>query len=145
MYEFTEKANAKGYSAYYICELMNQEYGWKVHINTFRKAVQNRSTDFQKNIYETACKILDELPVRKCERSDLAGRARKAQISMKDVWKYYNTTRGGNRSFDAFSCAIRRRMTPMESALFTEAEKIIENEADKVREMKAANLERRDG
>lgn len=145
MYEFTERAAKKGYSAYYICELMNQEYGWRVHINTFRKAVQNQSSDFQKNIYETACKILDGLPVRKCERSDLAERARRAQISMKDVWRYYNTTRGGNRSYEAFSQAVRRRMTPMESALFAEAERIIENEADKVREMKASNLERRDG
>lgn len=142
MYEFTERTAKKGYSAYYICELMNQEYGWRVHINTFRKAVQNQSSDYQKNIYETACKILDGLPVRECERSDLAGRARRAQISLKDVWRYRNATKGENRSYAAFSQAIRRRMTPMESALFAEVERIIENEADKVREFKDSNHER---
>ena len=137
MCEFTEAANRKGYSALYICELMNRDYGWKIHINSFRNAVTKRQTEFQQDVYRTAQEILDNLPVRECPRSDLSERARRAQISMKDVWRYYTTTRKQNRSYEYFLQATRRRMTPSEAELFAEAERIIENEADKVRELKA--------
>ena len=137
MCEFTEAAAKKGYSALYICEIMNRDYGWKIHINSFRKAVQNQRTDFQKEVYRKASEILDGLPPRECERSDLAERARRAQISMKAVWRYYNKTRGSSRSYEYFIQAVRRRMTPREAELYAEAERIIENEADKVRAMES--------
>lgn len=122
-----EAANRKGYSGQFLCDCVNKR-GINCHINTFRKAVRDgiNRTEYQNNVYKLAEEILDELPVATHDPNHIACEARRAGLTVKKVWEYYNTTHDKKYAYSAFLVACRRCQAPFEKEIVREALKIIE-------------------
>lgn len=124
--KFAFLAGAKGYSGQDVCDQMNAE-GFRVHINQFRLAVRDdrKLTEGEERIRATAYETLERMPCRTDARGDFVRRVRSRSMTVKEVWRYYNTTRPHKYAYDVFRRAVARPQSAYEAAIVAEAEKCL--------------------